>query len=149
MKRKLRNFALSLAASFILVSAWTMLPGCASPNPTFNPAQPAVPPNVPYLANTNVAPILDALRAANAATAPANPYSFPIEIGLGAGAALAAWLAKRKNDQYAAAQATATQLAASVAAQPPTVQQAILDHASVNEAVYPAVADAINRKLGS
>jgi flagellar hook-basal body complex protein FliE len=40
--------------------------------------------------------------AANAASAPSNPTSPLIEIGLGAIAAGAAWVAKRKNDKAAA-----------------------------------------------
>ncbi len=65
-------------------------------------------------------------RAVNTATAPVNPYSPIVEIGLGAAAAIAAWFAKRKNDQ-----------ASGSMAQLKTVIQAVdaLDDVKIKEAI--------------
>lgn len=139
-----------LFASIAIVS---LMVGCASPNPAFNPKEPPSATNPPYIPNTNATTAVAIGQAANAATAPVNPYAPLVDIGLVAATAIAAWIAKRKNDQAqasadAAAQhaATLNQLAASVVAQGPTVAQQVLDHAANNEAVFPAVADAVNKK---
>jgi hypothetical protein len=136
-----------------MVATFAIIVGCASPNPAFNPAQPPSATNPPYVPNTNVTTGVAIGQGVNAVTTPVNPYSGLVDIGLGAAAAIAAWIAKRKNDQAAAANdhaaqqtAVANQLAASVVAQGNTVAQSVLDHASTNEAVFPAVADAVNRK---
>jgi hypothetical protein len=65
-------------------------------------------------------------RAVNIATAPVNPYSPLVEIGLGLAAATAGWMAKRKNDKAAANELLLR-----------TVVQAIdnLDDAKVKEAI--------------
>jgi len=130
----------------VTVAIVTLLVGCASPNPTYNPSQPPSAGNPPYIPNTNVTTGVAIGQGVNGVTAPFNPYSPLVDIGLATAAAVAAWIAKRKNDQAVASGAVASQLAASVVAQGPTISQQVLDHASTNESVYPAVADAVNKK---
>lgn len=133
-------------AAAVLVGLAILVYGCASPNPTYNASQPVSASNPAYIPNTNVTTGIGVAQGVNAVTAPLNPYSPLVDIGLTTGLAVAAWFAKRKNDQLAASTAVTNQLAASVVAQGPTVAQAVLDHASSNEAVYPAVADVVNKK---
>lgn len=145
--REINKPGLFLAMSLTLSPLLLLLsPGCASPNPSFNPAQPPSATNPQYVPNKTGTAILDTISAANAATAPANPYSIPIGIGVGAGYALLAWFAKSKTDQAAAAKATTAQIAASVAAQGPAVAQAVTDHASNTPLAVPVFA-AINANL--
>lgn len=148
--KKLLLFPVVIVASLLLIQ------GCASPNLGYNPNQPASASNPPYVANTNLTTAVGIGQGVNAVTAPVNPYSPLVDIGLATALAIAGFIAKRKNDQAAAAADAASQktaalnqLAASVAAQGPTTVQSILDHASNNEDVFPAVADAVNRKTGS
>ena len=144
--KKLRWILLSLAVASLIV-------GCASTNPAYDDAKPASATNLPYIPNTNVTTGVTVGQGVNAVTAPVNPYSGAVEIGLGLAAAIAAYIAKKKNDDAIAAAdeatqhlATLNQLAASVAAQGPVVSQQVLDHAANNEALFPNVADAINKK---
>lgn len=139
MKKLLLACLLSFAIASLIV-------GCASPNPTFNPGQPPSASNPPYVPNTNVTTGVAIGQGVNGVTAPFNPYSPLVDIGLATAAAVAAWIAKRKNDQAVASGAVASQLAASVVAQGPTIAQQVLDHASNNEAIYPDVADVVNKK---
>lgn len=118
--------------------------GCASPNPNFNPALPPSASNPPSVPNKTAAGLADlAGQIAPVAPAPYGPLVGGIGLLIGAVAGI---IAKKNNDSKIAAQATTTQLAASVVAQGPTVAQAVLDHASNNEAVFPAVANAVNLK---
>jgi len=52
-----------------------------------------------YVVDPRLVTAIETAKAVNDATAPVNPFSGAVEIGLGAVAALAAWFAKRKNDQ--------------------------------------------------
>jgi hypothetical protein len=79
--------------------------GCTTQKIT--PAKPATPtsPAVPAVTNWIVDPRLDATLGTigdiNKATAPVNPFAPLVDIGLGAAALVAAWVAKRKNDANA------------------------------------------------
>lgn len=63
------------------------------------PATPTTPASTNWIVDPRLATGLATAGAVNAATAAVNPYSPAIEIGLGAIAALAAWVAKSKNDK--------------------------------------------------
>jgi len=52
-----------------------------------------------YVVDPRLVTAIETAKAVNDATKPVNPFSGAVEIGLGAVAALAAWFAKRKNDQ--------------------------------------------------
>lgn len=137
-----RIFSL-VACSFLLASLW----GCASVNPNAGKPDPITgQPQPPFITNTNLTAGLEAAHGANQATAPFNPYAGLVDAALGIAALVGGGIAAFKNAQAKTATATAAQLAASVAAQPASVTQAILDHASNNEAVYPAVAGLVNQK---
>lgn len=86
------KFILSVMAAALLVA------GCTTARVTESP-----PGSGNYSTNYVVDPRLEAglvtAGAVNAATAPVNPFSPLVEIGLGAVAAAATWFAKRKNDQ--------------------------------------------------
>lgn len=93
MNKILKTLALvALAASLI---------GCTAARVTETPAG-----SGNYTTNYVTDPKLEAALttagAINAATAPVNPFSGLVEIGLGAIALGASWFAKRKNDQAAA-----------------------------------------------
>ena len=121
-----------------------LLAGCASPNPNYDPTKPPSPTNPPNIPNKAATQAAD--TAAVVAPLIPPPYG---TIRAGGGVlvgAVAGVFAKVKNDQAASASATTAQLAASVVAQGPTVAQQVLDHASHNEAMYPSVADAVNKK---
>lgn len=119
--------------------------GCASPNPAFNPAQPPSASNPPYVPNQTVTGI----AATGNAIAPAvpAPWGTIITGALALATAIATGVAYQKNGALTAAQATTAQIAASVAAQGPAVAQAVVQHASNNDAVAPAVFAAINANL--
>lgn len=79
-----------------------MVVGCATEKIT--PAKPATPtsPAVPAITNYVVDPRLESalgtIGEINKASAPLNPFAGLVDIGLGAAALIAAWVAKRKND---------------------------------------------------
>lgn len=52
-----------------------------------------------HIVDPNLTAGLETAKAINDATKPVNPFAGVVEIGLGTIAALAAWFAKRKNDQ--------------------------------------------------
>lgn len=124
--------------------------GCASSNPNYDPKKPVGPTNQPYLENKSARQAADTAGAVAPLVPP--PYGTILGgIGVIIGAA-AGVFAKVKNDKAAAAEeeanthaTTANQLAASIVAQGPSVTQKILDHASENVEVFPAVSDVVNR----
>lgn len=77
-----------------------MLIGCTSAQVTKNPSTGQNQTN--YVVDPKLTSTLGTIGAINAASAPVNPFSGLVEIGLGATALIAAWFAKRKNDQAAA-----------------------------------------------
>lgn len=54
-----------------------------------------------YVVDPRLVTAIETAKATNTATAPINPYYPAVEIGLGAIAAIASWVAKRKNDEAA------------------------------------------------
>ena len=143
MKNPFKRHSLEFAflAGMLMLA---ILIGCASPNPNFNPNVPISSTNQPNIPNTTVTKVVD--TGSQVAPLVPPPYNGIVIAGLGLATAIAGIFAKVKNDQAAASAATTNQLAASVAAQGPTVSQQVLDHAANNEAVYPSVADAVNKK---
>lgn len=84
----------------VMVACLTFLVGgCTVPVVTEQPDGTA---STNHIVDPKLATALAAARASNAATAPINPYSPLLEIGLGLAAAGAGWYAKRKNDAAAA-----------------------------------------------
>jgi hypothetical protein len=65
------------------------------------PTAPGGHPTTNWVVDPKLETALITARAVNDASAPANPFAPAVDIGLGAIAALAAWVAKRKNDQAA------------------------------------------------
>ena len=129
---------------FAAILTISLLAGCASPNPNYDASKPASATNQPYAPNKSAAQAADTAGAVAPLVPP--PWGTAVAgLGLLVGV-VASTIAKIKNDQAISAAATASQLAASVVAQGPTVAQSVLDHASANEAVYPAVADVVNKK---
>lgn len=152
----LKRITISLC---VLFTVTVLIQGCASTNPKAGQVTVIQNPNGTLTTNVEPAyiPNVSGSKIVGTATDINNgfpsPYQAPIGWALGIASGVMAWLAKRKNDQAAAANdaktqavATTNALAASVAAQGPTVAQAVLDHASSAEATFPAVADAVNRK---
>lgn len=122
-----KHFLLALGLALIVI-------GCTTQKIT--PAKPATPtsPAVPAVTNYIVDPRLDntlaTIGAVNTATAPVNPFSPVVNIALGTAAALAAWFAKRKNDQAAqSALLTKTMIQAVDALDQQPVKDAIQAHA--------------------
>tara|TARA_R110000868_G_scaffold341505_2_gene602368 strand:+ start:1145 stop:1582 length:438 start_codon:yes stop_codon:yes gene_type:complete len=110
--------------------------GCTTQKIT--PAKPATPtePATPAVTNYIVDPRLDStlgtIGEINKATAPINPFSPLVDIGLGAAALIAAWVAKRKNDQAAQSALLFKTVVQGVEnAANPTVKAAIQAHAGV------------------
>ncbi len=128
----------------VLVLVVVLVPSCASPNPNAGKPDPITgQPQPPFSPNKTGTDIVNGAAPVAAALPP--PYS-AIAIGvLTLTTAIMGYAAQQKNAAATTATATANQLAASVAAQPATVTQAILDHASTNVAVYPAVAGLVNQ----
>ena len=131
--------------TFLLWSVMlSLIVGCASPNPNFNPAQPPSATNPPNIPNKTVTTIVDTGTQIAPVVPP--PYNTILLAGLGLATAVAGIFAKVKNDQATASAATTSQIAASVAAQGPLVAQAVTDHASNSPQATPVFA-AINAKL--
>jgi hypothetical protein len=63
------------------------------------PATSTTPAFTEYSPDPRLTNALATAGAINSVTAPVNPYSFPIQVGLGAVAAIAAWVAKNKTDK--------------------------------------------------
>lgn len=105
-----------------------MLVGCTSPQVTQNPSTGQNQTN--YVVDPKLTTTLETIGAINDATKPVNPFSGLVEIGLGATALIAAWFAKRKNDQAAAsALLTKTVVQAVDAINQQPVKDAIQAHA--------------------
>ncbi len=84
-----------LALAFLIV-------GCTVARVT--PADPVkgTPASTNYVVDPKLTQGLATAGAINTATAPVNPFSPAVDIGLGTIAAIAGWVAKRKNDALAA-----------------------------------------------
>ena len=125
---KIRKY-LQLTAGIILLTFGLI--GCATQKVTpANPAtnQPAV---TNYVPNEALVKVVGVATKINDATAAADPYSGAITWGLGVALAVAGWIAKRKNDQAAAAQTlTKTVIQGVEAADNPAVKLAIQTHAT-------------------
>lgn len=90
------KFCLALMAAclaFIIVSGCTTAKTVTNPDGTTQQV---------YSPDPRLTTAIEAGRAGNAVSAPFNPFSYWIEIGLGTLAAGAGWVAKRKNDKAAA-----------------------------------------------
>ena len=118
--------------------------GCASPNPNYDSTKPpsaANPPNLPNKPATDIAN--GAGVAAPVVPSPWGPIIGAVGALIGV---VATAVANNKNNQAIAANATATQLATSVAAQGSTVAQAVIQHASNSAQAAPVFA-AVNAAL--
>lgn len=93
-----KHFLLALGLALVLIGCTTQKITPAKPATPTSPAEPAV---TNYIVDPRFDSALTTIGAVNTATAPVNPFSPVVEIALGAAAALAAWFAKRKNDQAA------------------------------------------------
>lgn len=93
MKTNIKHILISFAVIIVLVTA------CTTAKVT--PATSAAPAVTNYIVSPKLTTALDTVGSINAVTAPVNPYSPIIDIGLGGIAAIAAWVAKRKNDAAA------------------------------------------------
>lgn len=142
-----------VVALIAITAILPLLHGCASPNP--NAGQVTVTTNpTTGLPQTNVAPAYLPNQTATGIINTANQVAPFVPAPWGAIAtgvlalatAVTTTIAVKKNGQANAATATANQLAASIVAQGPVVTQAVSDHASNNDAVFPAVAAALNNK---
>lgn len=75
---------------------------------------------------------LETVKAVNDATAAVNPYATPINLGLGLVGAIAAWVAKRKNDKLNSSNALLKVVVQGVdQANNPIVKEAIAKHATM------------------
>lgn len=84
---------LSILAIVVIVA------GCTAPQTV---QQPDGTVSTNYVADPKLIAGIEVAKGINAATAPVNPFAGLIEIGLGAVAVGAGWVAKRKNDKAAA-----------------------------------------------
>lgn len=82
---------------FTLISALTYITGCTVPQVVTNPDGST---STNHVVDPRITTAITTAGAVNVATAPVNPFTVPIEIGLSALAAGFAWFAKRKNDQH-------------------------------------------------
>lgn len=101
MKTKLKLISVVFCMAFTLYCAVTYITGCTTPQVVTNPDGSI---STNHVVDPKVLAALAAAEAANAATAPVNPFTLPIQLGLGSAAALLAWFAKYKNDKAAASQ---------------------------------------------
>jgi hypothetical protein len=85
----------AMAACLVVLS----IPSCTTPEVV---TQPDGTVSTNAVVDARLVAAVIAAKAANAATAPVNPFSGLIELGLGAVAVGAGWVAKRKNDKAAA-----------------------------------------------
>lgn len=120
----MKKLLISLAVTALLVT------GCTTPQVAETPPGSGNY-STNYITDPKLTAALTTIGAVNAATAPVNPYSPLVEIGLGAAALMASWFAKRKNDQAAtsAALLKATVIGVEDAAHPET-KKAIQESAS-------------------
>ncbi len=118
------NILAILAIAFLLV-------GCTVARVT--PANPATgqPATTNYVVDPKLTQGLATAGAVNDATRPVNPFAPVVDIGLGAVAAIAAWVAKKKNDAAAASTLLAKTIVQSIDAQD---NQATKDAISVHAA---------------
>jgi hypothetical protein len=96
---KLQRRGLLLLSISLLLVITLFVPSCTVSKPV---TQPDGSVKEVHSVDPRLSTAIDTGRAVNAATAPMNPYSPLVEIGLGLTAALAGWVAKRKNDKAAA-----------------------------------------------
>lgn len=115
---------------FALVCALVVLAGCTTPQRTETPPGSGNY-STNYVTDPRVATTIETIRAVNEATKPVNPFSGLVEIGLGTATLLAAWFAKRKNDQLAQSKQLLTTVIQGVdQANNDTVKSTIQAHAS-------------------
>jgi len=135
-----------ITIALITISCTTPNPNAGQPITSISPTTglPVTTPAPAYIPDPRIAGASNAVVAATEALAPINPWAgltqlaIPLIFGIWGAAATKSSLTKSS---------TINALATSVAAQGPTIAQAILDHASNAEATYPAVVTAINAKL--
>lgn len=89
--------AIKLTLAVALLSA--CITACTTAKVT--PATPTTPATTNYIVDPRLTTTLTTIGDVNKATAPVNPFAPLIDIGLGAAALIASWVAKRKNDQAA------------------------------------------------
>lgn len=107
-----------------------VLAGCTTPQRTETPPGSGNY-STNYVTDPRVATTIETIRAVNEATKPVNPFSGLVEIGLGTATLLAAWFAKRKNDQLAQSKQLLTTVIQGVdQANNDTVKSTIQAHAS-------------------
>lgn len=95
---------LLIAFAFLLCFVWLFLPGCLPQMPTDNSPIGSPPPFGPEWLNSMLE-VAQAFSLANAASAPVNPYAFPISIALaGVTAVLEALRRKEKSGRKHAEQ---------------------------------------------
>ena len=125
MKTKMKYIVLSCVVIICAVTACTT----AKVTP---PTVPGNPPSTNWIVDPKLTTALVTAGAINTATAPVNPLSPAVDIGLAAIAALAAWVAKRKNDQAAQSALLLKTVVQGVEnAANPAVKAAIQAHAGV------------------
>ena len=104
--------------NILIVSALLLVvAGCTVARVT--PADPVTgtPASTNYVTDPKVTQGLATAGAINDATRPVNPFAPLVDIALGTAAALAAWIARRKNDQLAAQTALTKTIVLAVDAQ--------------------------------
>lgn len=119
-----KNILILSILAFVIV-------GCTVAKVT--PADPVAgtPASTNYVTDPKVTQGLATAGAINEATRPVNPFAPLVDIALGTAAALAAWIAKRKNDQLAAQTLLTKTVVQSIDAQDnQAVKDAISAHAA-------------------
>lgn len=137
MKNSIKAAILGLAAAAVIVA------GCTTTQVKENPPGSGI-----LTTNVVVDPrltgALDTIKAVNDSTAAVNPYSVPIDIGLGAITLIAGWIAKRKNDKLAMTNNLLRVVVQGVdQANVPTVKETIQKHAE-NMGVEGALSQVVN-----
>ena len=115
----------------VVIALLALVVGCTVARVT--PADPVTgaPASTNYVTDPKVTQGLVTAGAINDATRPLNPFAPVVDIALATAAALAAYLAKRKNDQLAAQTLLTKTIVQSIDAQDnQAVKDAISDHAS-------------------
>jgi hypothetical protein len=105
--------------------------GCTTAKIT--PANPSTgtPATTNYIVDPRLVSAIDTAKGVAGVIAPVNPYAGAVDIGLGTVAAIAAWVAKRKNDKLAAQTLLTKTVVQSIDAQDnQAVKDAIQAHAS-------------------
>lgn len=98
MKNKIvRSILYAGAIAFVLGSFLVCFTGCGSPVQKRTELLPTGEATNFFVVAPSLAKTIQAVQTLNSATAPANPYSVPIQAGLAGMAGLAAWWARRKT----------------------------------------------------